>query len=76
MKLWHQLIVAYAILVTALLIGCDVGLRQLSRLTQTKPDLTYAEGAPVAIVVRMATPWLYIGVVAGGIFMLVARRKR
>ena len=75
MKLRHKLIIAYAILVTALLIGVDVGLRQLSRLTQTEPDLTYAEAEPFAIVVRVATPWFYIGAIAAGIFMLVARRK-
>lgn len=76
MKLWHKLIVAYAIFITALLIGFEMGLRQLARLAQTKPDLTYAQGEPTSIVVRVTTPWLYIGLVAAIVFMLVAPRRK
>ena len=74
MKPWHKLIAAYAIFVTALLVGFEMGLRQLSRLTESTPGLTHAQGEPVSIVVRVSTPWLYIGVVAACVFMLLAPR--
>lgn len=76
MKLWHRIVTAYAIIVTALVVGFELGFRHLARLVESQPALTYGQANPVGIVARIGVPWVLLGLIAGGVFLFVSKPRK
>lgn len=74
--MWQRLVIAYAILVTALVVGFEFGIRHLARLVETHPALTYGQANPVGIMARIGVPWMLCGLIAGGMFLFASKPRR
>lgn len=76
MNLRYKLLIAYAIICTSWLIGFDSGLRHVAKLTKNQPDLTYGQAPPSGMIIRIGTPWLYLGPIVAVLFLAFTPRKK
>ena len=76
MTLSHRLTTAYAIIVTALLIGISHGNRSLLSLEETHPDHPLTEAERVRLIVHITVPYFGGGILAAVMFLGFSRPCR
>ena len=76
MTLTHRLTTAYAIVITALLLGIGHGGRHLIALDERTPELNLKQANRNHITALYAVPYLAGGVLVAAAFLVVTRTKK
>jgi hypothetical protein len=76
MTLTHRLTAAYAIVITALLLGIGHGNRHLLALEAQRPDLSLTQANQNHIAARFTVPYLVGGVLVAAAFLTFTRQVK